>query len=98
MSALRDKLHALIDDIVDELEARTVQWIDQDRSPLGRDRHLRLARSGTLPSSKEGRRVLIRSTDIDAYLARKSVVKVRADVDEEREVAKVLSMIGRKGR
>jgi hypothetical protein len=42
-------------------------WIDQDESPLGRRRHLDLVRRGALPGKKEGKRVLVRRADIDAY-------------------------------
>jgi excisionase family DNA binding protein len=49
------------------------EWIDQATSPLGRRRHLRLVRQGVLRGVREGRRVLVRRKDIDAYLATKTV-------------------------
>ena len=47
----------------------STEWLDQDTSPLGRRRHLELVRTGVLPGKKEGRRVLVRRADLDAYLA-----------------------------
>ena len=46
-------------------------WIDQVASPLGRRRHLALARRGELPAVKDGKRVLVRRSDLEAYLARR---------------------------
>lgn len=97
MSALRSKLHSLVDELADVLErASGDEWIDQARSPLGRQKHLSLAKRGVLPASREGRKVLIRRSVIDAYLARKSIVTVDEQADQEREVQKVLAMVGRK--
>lgn len=70
-------------------------WIDQDGSPLGRRRHLELARTGVVKCSRVGRSVLVRRSDIDAYLASRAVVVVDEAADEEREIARVVGMIGR---
>lgn len=104
MSALRDRLQsiaaAFVDELVDALEsARAEDWVDQKNSPLGRDRHLALARCGALPSSKDQRRVLIRRKDIDTFLAKKKTVRVderQAAIDEERAVARAVAELTRK--
>ncbi len=94
---LRIKLHSLIDEIVDALESTAApEWIDQKSSPLGRRRHLELARSGVLKSTKDAGRVLIRRTDIDRYLEKKTVIRVDEKADEAREIARVLAKLGRK--
>ena len=49
--------------------AKGAEWLDQAASPLGRRRHLELVRTGVLPGKKEGRRVLVRRADLEAYLA-----------------------------
>jgi excisionase family DNA binding protein len=96
---LRDELHALVDRIADEIERtrRADEWIDQAHSPLGRAKHLRLAREGVLPSSKEGRQILIKRSVLDAYIAKHKVDTVRSDVeDEEREAERIAAGIGRR--
>jgi hypothetical protein len=96
MSALRMKLHALIDEIADVLETGGGdEWVDQTRSPLGRKKHLALAKRGVLPASKEGKQVLIKRSHIESYLATKKVIVVDGEAEEEREVAKVIGMLGR---
>ena len=97
MNPLRHKLHALIDELVDAIEAVSVpDWVDQKTSPLGRRRHLTLARTGVLKSTKDAGRVLIRRVDIERYLERNSRIVVDVKADEDREVARVLAAIGRK--
>lgn len=96
-STFRAELHMLVDRIADALEesSRGDAWVDQRRSPLGRAKHLALAKSGVLPAAKEGRQVLVKRSDIDAYLAKHKVVAVDAEADEEREVARIAASIGR---
>lgn len=48
--------------------ARHDDWIDQSHSPLGRREHCRLARAGTLPARKVGRRWLVRRSELDAWI------------------------------
>lgn len=48
--------------------AATSDWIDQAHSPLGRRRHLDLVRQGKLPARKDGKKMLVRRSDIDRYL------------------------------
>ena len=75
-----DRAKRAIADAIDELvEARLAkgaaraELIDQDDSPLGRRRHLELVREGKLRAMRDGRRVLVRRADIDAYLAEREV-------------------------
>jgi hypothetical protein len=97
MNPLRLKLHSLIDEIVDAIEQTAApEYVDQKSSPLGRRRHLELARKGVLKSTKEAGKVLIRRVDIERYLERKSRIVVDEKADEDREVAKVLAAMGRK--
>lgn len=87
MSDVRAKLHALVDEIADMLEkGGGDEWVDQNHSPLGKQKHLALAKSGKLPASKDGRQVFVRRSDIDAYLAKKRVVVAideTADIEAE---------------
>lgn len=59
------------------------EWVDQESSPLGRRRHLELARRKVLRSTKEGRRVLIRRDDLNAYLESKGLASARTDEEDE---------------
>ena len=43
-------------------------YYSQHDSPLGRTRHLELARRGTLPATKVGRRVLVPRERVHAYI------------------------------
>lgn len=98
MNPLRSKLHLLIDEIVDAIEATatTSEWVDQTNSPLGRRRHLLLARTGILKHSREKGHVWIRLKDIETYLVKNTVIKVDEKADEAREVARILATMGRK--
>lgn len=90
------RAHQLLDELFDVLRDTRDEWVDQTNSPLGRDRHLTLARNGTLPSSKDRRRVLILRSVIDAYLvSKKRIVKIEPEVSEEREVEQVISKLKR---
>lgn len=65
-----------IDELVDarvSIGAAAVEWLDQNASPLGHRRHLDLVRDGVLRGVREGRRVLVRRTDIEAYLEERVV-------------------------
>lgn len=98
MNSLREKLRRFADEIADAIEANGAgDWVDQSTSPLGRARHLALARAGKIPSRREGRSVFVRRADIDRYLDSKRVVRVDENAEEEREVAKVVtSMMSRR--
>jgi excisionase family DNA binding protein len=94
---LRHKLHSLIDEIVDAIEgSATTEWVDAKTSPLGRERHNRLVREGKLRGTKDGRRVLVRRADIDAYLEKNRVIRVDEKADIDREAARILATMQRK--
>lgn len=44
------------------------EWIDQDSSPLSREVHLRLCRSGELASHKIGKRVLVHRDEMNRFI------------------------------
>lgn len=88
---------------VDELvEARLAlvsakeEWVDQKHSPLGKRRHLELARTGKLPSKKDGRRVLVRRDDLNAYLEKHAISRGAREEDEDLD--DVAAAIARGGR
>lgn len=94
MSALRAALYQAADLIADAIEKHgAADWIDQDASPIGKRRHLAAVRSGKLQGHKEGRRVLVRRSDLDAYIAKHRVRLVETEEAEvKRDVAKLLTM------
>ena len=95
MSKLREALLYAAELICDAIEENGAgDWVDQSSSPLGRKKHLALARAGTLKATREGRRVLVRRADIDAYLEKRRGVTVEPEGDLERDVAKILSLVG----
>lgn len=81
---LRTELYAVVDRIVESIEKapRGDDWIDQHHSPLGRQKHIRLVKSGALPGSREGKQYLVRRSDIDAYLAKMKVTPIVSEVVE----------------
>lgn len=48
-------------------------WVDQKSSPLGRRAHLEAVRDGRLVGRKVGKRVLVRRSEVEAYIERHSV-------------------------
>jgi len=93
MSTLRARFHALVDEMLDLIENRGAEWVDQSSSPLGRAKHLALVRRGTLKGHKEGRKVFVKRADIDRYLEQHAVVKVDPEAEEKTEAARVLRVI-----
>ncbi len=79
-----------------EQASTAAAWVDQNHSPLGKRRHLSLVRSGALKGSREGILVFVRRAEIDAYLARKQIVRVDPEADEEQEVSRLVSEMSRK--
>lgn len=76
-------------------------WIDQACSPLGRRLHCALARAGTLPARKMGRRWLVRRADLDAYIEEhgRAAARTAAEPDatpdaDEAEVRALLAECG----
>lgn len=78
-SRIRDAALRFADDIATALEVETngAEWVDQNTSPLGRRRHLDLVRRGVLIGTKDRRRVLVRRSDIDAYLVQHPSVQTK---------------------
>lgn len=56
-----------------ELRADGDAWVSQHDSPLGRKAHCAAVRSGALPGSKVGRKVLVRRRDLDAFITAHAV-------------------------
>ncbi len=99
MTDLRNEFHTLVDKLFDVIEGSSADdWVDQKASPLGRARHCELVRSGKIKGVKEGRRVMVRRSDIEAYLAKHAVVRVDASADESAEVARVKAILEKKSR
>lgn len=95
IDAAKRLLVEAIDQLVEAKLAKSsgaTDWIDQDASPLGRDRHLRLVRRGVLKATKDGHRRLVRRADIDAYLEAHPVRGAVA-ADEEEDVQAMLKRI-----
>lgn len=99
MNPIRQKLHTLIDELVDLVESVPAkdEMLDSKHSPLGPARHRALARAGKLPSVKDGRRVLIRRSDIEAYLAKNKRVVADPSVDLDADAIRILSEMQRTG-
>jgi excisionase family DNA binding protein len=71
------------------------EWLDQNRSPLGRRRHLALVREGKLPGHKDGKRVLVRRRDLDSYIeAQQVTMRLPRAVHERDEVDDELARLG----
>ena len=68
------------------------EWVDQNESPLGKRRHLELVRRGRLPGVRSGKRILVRRSDLDVYLAAHTKVPVRDE--EEAAVDALLADLG----
>jgi hypothetical protein len=81
-----------------ELVGTESEWIDQSKSPLGRRRHRDLARLGKLPSKKLGKRILIRRSDINAFLDREALSRgdTIKDTDDVSHVVEELLKPGKK--
>ena len=94
--ASRQILAGVKDLVRAEIAAATLpEWLDQKTSPLGREKHLRLAREGKLPSRKEGRQVLVHRDDINAYI--KSYPERGKRVEDE-DVDDIVDTIVKGGR
>src|SRR5262245_46482863 len=99
-----DRAKALLATAIEEIVEATLdmkgegsgEWVDQATSPLGRRRHCALVRAGKLPACRDGRRVLVRRADIEAYLATKRVVVVNESNDDVREIARIVSDFSRR--
>ena len=90
MSGLRERIHAaaarFADELVTAIETHdgAAEWVDQNTSPLGKRRHLDAVRRGDLSASKEGKRVLVKRSELEAYILRKAIITTaseESDVD-----------------
>lgn len=93
---MREEMLSLVNRIFDAIEDSSGEYFDQHTSPLGKSRHLRLARAGAIPSSKDGRRILMKASDVHAYIAKH--VRVPAKDLEEGEVDSVVRLVEQKTR
>lgn len=57
--------------------------VHQYDSPLGKRRHLELARAGAFPSQKVGKRVLVKRADLNDWLAKNGEQRGVQTEDEE---------------
>lgn len=88
-----------ISEMIEATIARGVaanEWVDQHHSPLGKRRHLELARKGKLPSKKHGQLVLVKREDMNAYLEREGLTRARPTDDDD--VLDVVERIASGGR
>jgi len=88
----RERVATLVGQLLDAMSERDDgstgdPWVSQHESPLGAKLHCRLVRSGALPGSKVGRRVLVRKSDLDGYieLHRVEPRQARDELDRELE-------------
>lgn len=85
IDAAKRKLADAIDELIEARLAKGAarsEWVDQNNSPLPKWKHLDLVRRGVLSGVREGRRVLIRRADLDAYL-QEHAVKPRPVADDD---------------
>lgn len=88
-----------ITDLVEAQVAKGVvaaEWLDQETSPLGHHRHLRLVRERVLKGVREGRKVLVRRTDIEAYLEKRGATPKVEDEDDVDGMMKAIVAGGRR--
>lgn len=97
MSTLRSRIEAaavrFADEIVSAIEIHSggTEWVDQHESPLGKRRHLEAVRRGDLKGRKEGRRVLVRRAEVDAYLERNAVA-TKTDTEDADDVLREMGL------
>lgn len=92
-TALEVAAKRFADDLADVLERAmgAPERYDQYNSPLGKRKHLRLAREGVLPSAKEGRQVFVTREDMDRYIASHARAKSTATTPED-ELAEAIGL------
>lgn len=59
------------------------EWVDQNHSPLGKRRHLALAREQKIASKKHGHLVLILREDLNQYIEREGLSRGKRTADED---------------
>lgn len=102
-AARRERAQRLVIEGVLELVRATIdegntigEWIDQDHSPLGREKHKRLCQKGVLPSRKHGKKILVKRDDLNAYIERAGLSRGRRI--EEEDVVDIVERITTGGR
>jgi hypothetical protein len=94
-AALEDRMRRIARD---EVRAQRTDagedWIDQTRSPLGRELHCALVRDGILPGCKVHRRVLVRRRDLDGYIESHPVTPRAANDVTTSSEARALARVG----
>lgn len=87
MQGIADAVEAII-----ERGVVASEWVDQHASPIGKNAHLALARSGKVESRKVHRRVLMRRVDLNRYIEERA--EARGDQrHEDEDVSDVLERI-----
>lgn len=73
------------------------EWVDQNHSPLGKRKHLRLAAKKKIPSRKHGKQVLIRRDDLNTYIECEGIGRgKRAELDDVEDVVERMLRRGQK--
>lgn len=78
----------------DRLRPESERYVDQHHSPLGSRLHCKLVRAGVLTGRKAGRRILVRVSEIEAYLEENRIRTdappvVRAPSEDDEIMAKL---------
>lgn len=95
MRLLRESIVELVKATLDEGNA-VAEWVDQNHSPLGKRRHLELARTKRIASKKHGKLVLIRRDDMNAYIEQKGLA--RGHRIEEDDVVDIIDRVTARGK
>lgn len=94
---LRLIARAVVPHVLDELrgmQAPGPVYYDQTNSPLGRRRHLALAREGALPRRKVGRRVLVECAHVHAHIEAHAQEPVSSGDDGDNDVLREWGLRG----
>ncbi len=67
-SALEQHIRAIVREEIQATSAQDDDWVDQTSAPIRRKKFLELVRQGELQGRKVGRQVLVRRSELDAYL------------------------------
>lgn len=90
LERLRDHLRGAADAL--ESMLREDDWIDQSSSPLGRRAHLQAVRDGKLTGRKVAGRVLVRRSEMDAFIESHRVrIPVSDAASDEQAIADILN-------
>lgn len=85
--------------LIDESDEDPNAWVDQVKSPLGRRRHCRLARTGALVGARKvSGQWLVRRRELDRYIERQAEAAGDGDSAEEAEIIAFKAPSGRKAK